>query len=418
MDMRQWLDAMLNEGGFGLEEENQRVTSKGFLASTPHPFGSDPHMDRDFCESQLEIITGVSHNSHDVVAEILSYRKAAIRLLADLPEAEYLWPFSNPPYLNDESEIHIAKFRGERADKTVYRKYLAQKYGRKLESLCGIHFNYSYPESFIRYLKAEETYPDQIYLNLAEKVLAYSWLIVALTASSPLLDSSYAEPGNLGETVAGPRASLRCSENGYWNSFEPYLDFTDIDSFIDTMNYYVRDGILHSAAELYYPVRLKPAGANSLERLRKGVNHIELRMIDVNPLFEAGIHEMDVEFLVEFLTYLTSLPKLDLSFWQQRQAIRNMKRASHFPLEKVRVYALDGTQKPLAATALAFLDDMDACLGRTEAVDYQREKLLDPKKRYAEQILDRFGADYVKCGLAQTKSWAEAAQLKGLSDLN
>ena len=47
----------------------------------------------------------------------------------------------------------------------------------------------------------------------------------------------------------------------------------------------------------HYPIRLKPRGANRLETLREqGVNHIELRMIDLNPLRKEGINVRDVKF--------------------------------------------------------------------------------------------------------------------------
>ena len=400
MNMKEWLDPMLTEGGFGLEEENQRVTPEGFLSNTPHPFGNDPHMDRDFCESQLEIITGVSSCPEDVVRELGAHRKKAAEILSSLPGGrEYLWPFSNPPYLRSMDDIQIARFEGELSDKTKYREYLAEKYGKRLESLCGIHFNYSYPEKYIDFLKQNHTDPDQIYLNLAEKILAHAWLIVALTAASPVYDLSFLYPGRTGITKKGTYSSVRCSEKGYWNTFEPVLDFTDINSFIETMEYYVSEGRLYSTAELYYPVRLKPRGNNSLDALKNGINHIELRMIDVNPLFREGINVKDVEFLTVLIAYLTGIPKIDLSVWQQRQCIRNMKRAAHYPLEDVQISLQNYRTIPLTEGALLVLNDMEKSLGKLEIIEYQRQKILDPSKRYTTRIIRQYGKDYVRTGL-------------------
>lgn len=408
MNMKEWLTPMLTEGGFGLEEENQRVTPEGFLANTPHPFGSDPHMDRDFCESQLEIITGVTTSPEATVRELGTYRKKAAEILASLPgEREYLWPFSNPPYIREIDDIQIAQFDGDLAEKTRYREYLAEKYGKLLESLCGIHFNYSYPEKFIEYLKQNHTDPDQIYLNLAEKILAHSWLIVALTSASPVYDLSFLQPGRTGITKKGTYSSVRCSEKGYWNTFEPVLDFTDINSFVETMESYVSEGRLYSTAELYYPVRLKPAGSNSLNGLRDGINHIELRMIDVNPLFQEGINVRDVEFLTVLITYLTGLPKLDLSVWQQRQSIRNMKRAAHYPLEEIEISLQNHRTIPLIECALKVFDDMEKALGKLDIIEYQREKILNPRKRYSTQIIREYGQDYVRTGLETARNMQE-----------
>ena len=47
------------EGKFGIEREMLRVDSFGSLAQTPHPFGDHPHITRDFCENQIELVTPV-----------------------------------------------------------------------------------------------------------------------------------------------------------------------------------------------------------------------------------------------------------------------------------------------------------------------------------------------------------------------
>lgn len=407
MDIKPWLDQLLHEGGFGLEEENQRVTGDGRLAATPHPFGDDPHMDRDFCESQLEMITPVAHSAAEVVGILRGYRKRAIALLSSQPVPEYLWPFSNPPYLMSEDDIRIAQFYGDLAEKTAYRHYLAEKYGKRLESLSGIHFNYSYPESFTQNLIREGVYPDQIYLNLAEKILSFSWFIVALTAASPIFDSSFQNPGRIGESDYGIYSSLRCSENGYWNAFDPVLDFNDIDSYISSITQYVAHGCLSSPAELYYPVRLKPAGKNSIEGLRHGINHIELRMLDVNPLFIEGINEQDVEFLAVLIAYLTALPKLDLEPWQQHNAIHNMKQASLYPLESVTIRNRDGSTLPLIEEALMIFDDMVEKVGDLPVIAYERDKILHPAKRYTSLIIDRYKDNFVQEGLRTARAWAQ-----------
>lgn len=376
MNIKEWITSMFQEAGFGLEQENQRVTSEGFLASTPHPFPDDPHMDRDFCESQLEMITGVSSSPQKTVKEIGEYRRKASSILRNLPDGpEYLWPFSNPPYIRDLDDIRIARFEGNLEEKTKYREYLAKKYGKPLESLCGIHFNYSYPKRFIEHLRKEGIDPDQIYLDLAEKLLMHSWFIVALTAASPVYDLSYLDPGRTGITKSGTYSSLRCSETGYWNSYEPILDYTDLNSFINTMESYVTEGSLSSTSELYYPVRLKPHGSNSLEGLRNGgVNHIELRMLDVNPLFPEGINVKDIEFLTLLIVYLTGLPKLELSIWQQRQCIRNMKSAAHYPLEEIQISLHNHRTMNLTECAMDILRDMEDMLGPSDIIDYQKEK--------------------------------------------
>lgn len=72
------------------------------------------------------------------------------------------------------------------------------------------------------------------------------------------------------------------------------------------MEYYIRTGELREIRELYYPVRLKPKGENSLANLKQGVDHIELRMLDLNPFSPVGISKEDLDFLQLFLFYLAA----------------------------------------------------------------------------------------------------------------
>ena len=84
------------------------------------------------------------------------------------------------------------------------------------------------------------------------------------------------------------------SEKGYWNTFLPIFDYRSLDAYIQSMEYYIRAGELREIRELYYPVRLKPKGENSLANLKQGVDHIELRMLDLNPFSPVGISKEDM----------------------------------------------------------------------------------------------------------------------------
>ena len=119
-------------------------------------------------------------------------------------------------------------------------------------------------------------YENGIYLALAEKLVIYGWIMVTLTAASPLMDSSFFETGRTGGDRFSGFASVRCSELGYWNTFAPVFDYSSIGAYTRCIQQYVDDGWIMAPSELYYPIRLKPRGENTLENLRSGgVNHIE-----------------------------------------------------------------------------------------------------------------------------------------------
>ncbi len=410
---------LLGNGEFGLEKESLRVTASGNLAHTPHPFPGDASRDRDFCENQVEMITGVQTSTQKVYEDLKKIHCDTLRALAAQPDGpEYLWPFSNPPYVKGEDDIPIAHFTGELAPKERYREYLAAKYGKKKMLFSGIHFNFSFPEELLLedyqhtsgYGSFQE-YKNMLYLDLAGKVLEKSWLIVYLTAASPVFDGSYCDAARLGSTIVSRYSSPRCSEIGYWNQFLPVLQFESLDRYIDSIQAYVDDGQLQAPSELYYPVRLKPRGVNTLELLReRGVNHIELRMFDLNPLSDIGIDPRDLEFVYLLLVYLVLQPSKTVVASEQITAIRNMKCAALLDEEAVNIETSWNQTKNIRDAALEILDQMEETLVHhlsseriRSCISHQRQKLLHKNARYANRIAEEYGHDYVKRGMELIK---------------
>ena len=150
-------------------------------------------------------------------------------------------------------------------------------------------------------------------MALTEKLSYCGWLVVALTAASPVVDGSFTG-GCFDDTVNTRMSSLRCSESGYWNFFDPVFDYSSLDKYVDSIEQYVNNGMLNASSELYYPVRLKPNSAYSVDNLRKyGAGHIELRMYDLDPFESAGMDIRDVKFAGYLIVFLASLGDVDLT---------------------------------------------------------------------------------------------------------
>lgn len=408
------------KGGFGLEKESLRVDTNGFLAHTPHPFESDPNIDRDFCENQTEIITNVCSSVKEVYDELAKLNKIVMSSLYNKDQRELLWPFSNPPYVKGEADIPIASFNGEFKGKELYRHYLAEKYGKMKMLYSGIHFNFSFSKEFLESGFEQSTYSslveysDNVYLELAKKATLYSWLIVYLTAASPVTDGSFLNDEDMGKDILSKYASPRCSKVGYWNDFIPVLEYDSIESYVNSIKSYIESGQLMSPAELYYPIRLKPAGDNLLENLLKGgINHIELRMLDLNPLSPAGIMEEDIYFLHFLLVYLTSLGDEDFDCNRQTTAINNIKNSAKFDDENIMIEIDKNKSLPINQAALKVLHNMEDFYSRCnepkvfDVIEYQKEKLLDKQKRYAVTVREKFGHNYVKSGLILADLYAK-----------
>ena len=345
----------LGAGNVGLEKEGLRVTRDGFMAQTRDPFIGNPNIVKDFSENQTEINTPVCSCVREAVESLEEYSAFIRKTIGAMPEPELLWPFSNPPYIRDESDIPVAQYEGDEWVKTEYRNYLAGRYGKYMMTFSGIHYNYSFSDEL---LQAEykavgfgsfRDFKDHFYVSLASKMLVYNWLIVAVTAASPILDISYLEKGRIGESAFNGMSSVRCSEMGYWNFFTPVLDYSSIEKYADSILGYIEYGMIRGESELYFPIRLKPAGKYSVAKLKgEGVSHIELRMIDLNPYRPAGLDVRDAEFIKLLLIYLAALPDREITPHEQIQAVKNTKNAAHYDIDEVKI-VLPGSDEDLKA---------------------------------------------------------------------
>ena len=356
---------------FGLERESLRVTVDGTLAQTKHPFPGHRNIDRDFCENQIEIIGDVFNEPEPMNAQLNRLQDEIDSQL--IKDGEVLWAFSNPPKISGEDEIPVAEFGGSQRGKSEYRNYLARA-----------SFEQSGEQDF-------QEYKNDLYLKLARRLTQYAWLVVYLTAASPVLDESFG-------VESGKYSSVRCSELGYWNTFTPILDYTDLRRYIVSIARYIDSGDLKAASELYYPVRVKPRGANSLDALlEKGVNHLELRVLDVNPYSRTGIFTEDIKFVHLLLLYLASLPDLVFDKAAQEQAIADVKSAAVFGNEEIKRRA-ESVLKQIAEYTARSLPEF------RPVIEYQQAKLREGNS-YAERILKSFGSGYAEKALALAKGY-------------
>ncbi len=378
----------------GLERESIRVTEDGFLASTPHPFHApefDPSSyDRDFAECQTELVTPVAYSSMDLYGHMLLMHKKAVGQLRKQNPREYLWVYSNPPYIGDE--IPVAQFQDELAWKTEYREYLSKRYGTHKQVFSGIHYNFSFPSYLIP--KKEKS---AFYLNLARNVYIHAYLPVLLLSASPVYDSSfdYEAPGTAKISDA---ASIRVGRNGYWNPNTLYLDFSSVEVYAASAQKHVKNKEIMYTSEIYLPVRIKSIHTTDPEKFaQEGIDYVEFRSVDLNPFDEAGINYKDLEFLHLFMIYMASLPEIDLTKKRQDVAMHDVKEAA----------MLHPDQK-LVDCACALLEDMYRYFEPEKAVvwdflDYEMAKLVKPERRYSSQIITEYGEHYVEAMLASFK---------------
>jgi len=169
----------------GVEKESLRTAPEGSLAATPHPLGlgsalTHPHVTTDFSESQLELITGVHATAEACEAELTEIHQAVDALLGE----ETMWASSMPCFLPADETIPIGRYGYSNIGraKSVYRMGLGHRYGRRMQTISGIHYNWSLPG-----ITSEQ------YFDLIRNFRRHSFLLLLLFGASPALCSSFVE---------------------------------------------------------------------------------------------------------------------------------------------------------------------------------------------------------------------------------
>jgi glutamate--cysteine ligase len=355
----------------GIERETLRTTPTSQLAPTKHSekLGSKlthPHITTDYSENLLEFITSPHTNVDDLLEELMQLHAFTAQSLPD----ERLWPLSMPCILGTDEEIPIADYGTSHSGrmKMQYRRGLWHRYGRHMQCISGLHYNFSLPDHFWnmwyeQFDPCHHTLQDCInanYLRMIRNYLKHAWLIFIVMGASPACDRSFfvdTPPDFLSwqppETLFAPHAcSLRMSHLGYqssvqdgirisYNALEQYIKDLKTATQTPSASYQLikekfgddaqlSTNLLQIEAELYAPIRPKHTvawGERPLKALEtRGIEYIEVRGIDINPYSPIGIEASQIHFLDTFLLFclLHNSPTFSLDNamqWHNNQSI-------------------------------------------------------------------------------------------------
>lgn len=348
---------LLYGGLKGIEKESLRVASDGALSMTEHPPGlgsalTNQFITTDFSEALLEFVTPAFETTWEALHCVCDIHQFTYSKLGD----EMLWPASMPCRIPEDDKIPLARYGTSNVGqmKTIYRRGLGHRYGRQMQTIAGVHFNYSVPKNFwlaYRDILGETTDVDEFrsehYLGLIRNFQRLGWIVLYLFGASPALCKSFAG-GNAAsmqsfddETYFQPfGTSLRMSDLGYSNQNQSRINIS-----LNSLDEYVRDlgkaietpepsyeeigikvdgryrqlnaNLLQIENEFYSPVRPKRVAESgemptaALER--GGIEYVEIRSLDINLFDPCGINQNTMRFMEALLIYclLSDSPKLD-----------------------------------------------------------------------------------------------------------
>ena len=331
----------------GIERECLRVTGEGRLAQTPHPEAlgaalTNEQITTDYSESLLEFITPALANPADTLESLDKIHRFAYSKLG----SEYIWSPSMPCPLPAEADIPIAYYGTSNIGKLkyVYRQGLALRYGKTMQCIAGIHYNFSLPEAIWPVLKQDakfegddRDFQSESYIGLIRNFRRYSWLLMYLFGASPALDASFLRGRSHqleqfdAETLYLPYAtSLRMSDLGYQSNAQadltpcyndlltytdslrravatPYAPYVEIGTHKDGEWIQLNTNVLQIENEYYSTIRPKRvtySGERPIQALvARGVQYVEVRCLDINPFLPVGIDLEQSRFIDAFILY-------------------------------------------------------------------------------------------------------------------
>ena len=355
------IEEALSTSKIGLEKESLRVSAEGGISQAPHPvaWGSaltHPQITTDFSEALTELVTPPCNSVAEVIQSLDDIQTFVYRNLDD----EILWATSMPCVVAGETSIPLARYGSSNAAqmKTAYRRGLGLRYGRAMQVIAGVHFNYSFADAFWkRYQQLLDNSDDlqdfisDQYMGVVRNLLRYGWLVPYLFGASPAVCKSFLNGRRTmlqefnSNTYYEPYAtSLRLGDIGYQNNKEdlagikacydsldayvesmqcaintPYDGYQDIGVKVDGVYQQLNTNILQIENEYYSSVRPKQIVQGdekpSTALKKRGIAYIELRSLDVNAFDPHGINSEQLYFLEVFMLFclLQDSPKLSKS---------------------------------------------------------------------------------------------------------
>lgn len=448
----------------GIERETLRVDHAGHLASTPHPIAlgsalTHPEITTDYAEALLEFITPAEADIAITLDKLDTVHRHAYSRLGD----ELLWSQSMPGELPGEQDIAIANYGSSNMGmlKHVYRRGLALRYGKAMQCIAGIHYNYSLDEGLWQLLAKHESsnsasakdVQSESYLATIRNFRRYSWLLMYLFGASPALASGFlrGRPHKLetlsDDTLYLPYAtSLRMSDLGYQNDAQSGLrpHENSLDDYVNALTHAVNDpyapyaelgtkkdgdwiqlstNVLQIENEYYSTIRPKRVirtGERPIQALcLRGVQYIEVRCMDVDPFEPVGISLPAGRFLDAFLLFCALDASAPITAEQSACYTANFARTVKEGRKPGLTLRRDGEEITLQAWGQELLARiapvaalLDARHGGTEHADSlaaQAAKLADPDATPSARVLRELranGGSFAAFGLQQSERHA------------
>jgi glutamate--cysteine ligase len=421
------------QGGLkGVEKESLRVSPDGRIEQSrhPHALGSTlthEHITTDYSEALIELVTPPFTQSWELLQYLLDLHQFVYRHLGD----QLLWATSMPCILEGDASIPIARYGRSNIGrmKEVYRRGLGYRYGRMMQAISGVHFNYSFPMRFWPVLaealerrNSDQQFISEQYFALLRNYRRHGWLVLFLFGNSPAVCGSFLKgrahslrPLSAGTYYEPYATSLRMSDLGYRNKSQagmqisvnslgeyvrdltaavstPHPEYEKIGVKVDGEHRQLNANLLQIENEYYSyirPKRVARSGERPSQALRRGgVEYVEFRALDVSAFDPVGVNQSKLRFLEAFAALCAFKESAPIDASEQAQLDQNHAIVAHRGREPG--LTLDRNGKPVTLREWArelidsmrglceLLDEGDEQRPYTAALELQASKIEEP----------------------------------------
>jgi glutamate--cysteine ligase len=432
---------VLRGGRKGVEKESLRVTPAGHIAQTRHPtvLGApltNEHITTDFSEALIELVTPPFGETWELLQYLCDIHQFVYRHLDD----EFLWATSMPCALEGDSSIPLAQFGTSNVGrmKTIYRRGLGVRYGRVMQAISGVHFNYSFSqrlwgvfEDINQSKQPRQSFVSEQYFGVLRNYRRYGWLVLYLFGTSPAVSKSFFAGRETSlhsldaDTFYEPYGtSLRMSDIGYRNKNQstlsvsvnslgeyvrdlsraihtPYPPYEEIGVKVNGEHLQLNANILQIENEYYSfirPKRVARSGERPTKALQRGgVEYVEVRALDVSAFDPVGVNQNKLRFLEAFLALCLLRESAPISQDEQASLDSNHLLVARRGREPKLLLKRDGRDFPMLDWARELLDAMQGLCelldhGETarpyaSALDQQRAKIDDVDRTPSARLL-------------------------------
>ncbi|MBM0104483.1 glutamate--cysteine ligase [Steroidobacter sp. S1-65] len=425
---------VLQNGLKGVEKESLRVSPDGRIEHSPHPQAlgsalSHEHITTDYSEALLELVTPAFRESWQLLQYLCDLHQFVYRHLGE----QLLWATSMPCMLEGDADIPIARYGRSNIGrmKEVYRLGLGHRYGRMMQAISGVHFNYSFPQQFwpvlaeaLQKRNAGQDFISDQYFGLLRNYRRHGWLILYLFGNSPALCESFVrgrdhqlEKFAAGTLYAPHATSLRMSDLGYRNKSQagvqisvngldeyvrdltaavstPHPEYQKLGVKVDGEYRQLNTNLLQIENEYYSyirPKRVARSGEHPSQALRRGgVEYVEFRALDVSAFDPVGVNQNKLRFLEAFAALCVLKQSDPIEASEQAHLDANHAIVARRGREPGLKLNRNGRSVELRQWALELIDSMrgicelldegDERRQYTAALELQQTKIDDPDR--------------------------------------